>query len=565
MGTRKIFFLFSLSVIMLCALFPATGFATASDSWWSGQTPAGDAVSSRSAAAADWDISKSKTVTNLDESFQSQITLSLPSAEEPLVTDVVFVLDESSCSGPVKTEVAQLLDSLYSQIAASGATIKIGAVQFRGEITSLPLTELTETTKVTVTDFMGRRPSEGGSNMSAGLLAGEAMLDADPSAAASRKYLILVSDGITYIWDDEATPAQENYGVNFANGDAPDQPILAGPDGWDVKHGNGYVLSDWKAELSAIAVLADKTVEEKASVYVRGADISPFPFVAHGEKGQYASTVDIALYKCYQVYQRILSKYSHSYVVMAGVENEMAVYPFGPSFMKYLAGGREFSFSDIQKEIVYLLDAGSIVVDTMGKTAEYDFDFVNDPGKLSLTVGGTALPVEKTKENRYGFGSLGEGGYRFELEYIPESAQAGDSFVWYINEAVTITQPVQLTYSVALTNPQTTPGAYGQYDRDGSKGYDGLYTNNSAVLSPVNSNSQEGAPEAFAKPTVSYNVIENNCPTMPIKPDPNTKPDGKPEDSNPNTGAGSFEGVLASLVTAGISSALLALKRRAQK
>lgn len=201
----------------------------------------------------------------------------------------------------------------------------------------------------------------------------------------------------------------------------------------------------------------------------------------------------------------------------------------------------------------------------MGKTAEYDFDFVNDPGKLSLTVGGTALPVEKTKENRYGFGSLGEGGYRFELEYIPESAQAGDSFVWYINEAVTITQPVQLTYSVALTNPQTTPGAYGQYDRDGSKGYDGLYTNNSAVLSPVNSNSQEGAPEAFAKPTVSYNVIENNCPTMPIKPDPNTKPDGKPEDSNPNTGAGSFEGVLASLVTAGISSALLALKRRAQK
>lgn len=42
-----------------------------------------------------WQISKSKKATNLDENFESQVTLSLPSAEEKLENDIVFVLDKS--------------------------------------------------------------------------------------------------------------------------------------------------------------------------------------------------------------------------------------------------------------------------------------------------------------------------------------------------------------------------------------------------------------------------------------------------------------------------------------
>ncbi len=66
---------------------------------------------------------------------------------------MVFVLDESSCSEPVKKAVADMLDNLYARIAETDATIKIGAVQFRGEVTTLPLTELTDTTKDTVRDL----------------------------------------------------------------------------------------------------------------------------------------------------------------------------------------------------------------------------------------------------------------------------------------------------------------------------------------------------------------------------------------------------------------------------
>ena len=161
-----------------------------------------------SAKEQSWDVSRSKTATNLDQAYRSQVTLSLPSHEEKLVTDVVFVLDESSCSEPVKAEVAQMLQALYAQAEETGAVIKVGAVQFRGEVTSLPLTEITADTKDDVADFMGRRPATGGSNLSAGLLAGENMLDADAAVSRDRKYLILVSDGITYIWDDADTGAQ---------------------------------------------------------------------------------------------------------------------------------------------------------------------------------------------------------------------------------------------------------------------------------------------------------------------------------------------------------------------
>lgn len=456
-----------------------------------------------------WKVSKSKTATNLDKNFESQVTLSLPAEEEELVTDVVFVFDESSCSDPVKEEVKEMLQVLYSHIENKGAVIKIGAVQFRGEVTTFPLTELSAATKESLTAFMGKRPETGGSNMSAGLIAGEKMLDEDTGVSNDRKYLILVSDGITYIWDDEKTETQENYGVNFANSDTPKAPMLASPDGWDVKYKNGYVPENWKNHLDSIGELLDKTIEEKSSAYVRNTDITNNPFVSYAEKDSYLSTVDVALYKSYQAYQSITSKYPHTYAVMTGVEKEMKCYPFGPSFINYLAGDNSVSFETIQKEIYYLLDAGSYVVDEIGKTDDYDFDFINDISKLKLTVGGEELDVTQISDNKYGFGKQDDGSYQFNLTYYKDgmvNGASGECFKWDINVPVTIDNIVQLTYSVKLTNPKTEAGTYGEYDRDGSQGKTALYTNNKAVLYPVSSDDVSGTPEDFNKPTVSYIV-----------------------------------------------------------
>ena len=61
----------------------------------------------------DMDISKSKSATDLDANDQSKVTLSIPSAQENLASDVVFVLDGSSSANTnVVTEALALLDNL---------------------------------------------------------------------------------------------------------------------------------------------------------------------------------------------------------------------------------------------------------------------------------------------------------------------------------------------------------------------------------------------------------------------------------------------------------------------
>ena len=492
-----------------------------------------------------WQTSKSKKAINLDNNYESKVTLSLPSAQENLVTDVVFVLDESSCTEQVQKSVNSMLEQLYSHIQNTGAKIKIGAVQFRGSVRQLNLTELNEETKNSVTEFMSTKPDVKGSNMNAGLLAAQKMLKADIGVDDGRKYVILVSDGITYIWDDENTKDQENYGVNSANQDST-EPMLANPQSWDIKYYAKYIPTDWATHFSTIQTLLDKTIQEKASIYIRNVDISSNPYIAYEEKDDYASTVDIALYKSYEAYQALASKY-HTYSVCAGNEGEMKVLPWGPSFMEYLANGEEVSFEEIQNEIIYLLDNGSYVTDYMGYVeGDYNFDFINDASKLTITVGRgeskETLKAEKIGENCYGFEpmaiaqTLEEGtpeirGYQYVLEYVPGEKKGDEHFVWHINVPVSNFDPVALTYSVKLVNPKSASGTYGQYDVDGSKNYSGLYTNNSATLYPKDSNENWGIPENFLKPTVSYTVSGgsggNHKPTITIPDDVPTGLNGK--------------------------------------
>ena len=170
-------------------------------------------------------------------------------------------------------------------------------------------------------------------------------------------------------------------------------------------------------------------------------------------------------------------------------------------------------FSQLKDELIRLVDAGSKVVDIIGYGNDYNFDFVNDINKLTLTVNGTALPKTELVDpqfsdpyvtSAYGFGD-DQTGYDFILLYYADGqdGKSDECFVWEINVPVTKDTPVQLTYSVKLTNPQSASGTYGQYDADGSEKYSGLYTNASATLYPVDSNGNQGIAENFAKPTVS--------------------------------------------------------------
>ena len=181
----------------------------------------------------------------------------------------------------------------------------------------------------------------------------------------------------------------------------------------------------------------------------------------------------------------------------------------------------------------------------MGYTSDYNFNFINDASKLTITVGrGDAqekLDAVKIDDNHYGFGPVTVETdssdkvttYRYNLEYIPDNMTDTEHFVWRINVPVENLAPVALTYSVKLVNPKSASGTYGQYDEDGSKEYSGLYTNNSATLHPKDSNENWGIPENFQKPTVSYTVSGggggggSHKPTVTIPDDVPTGLNGK--------------------------------------
>ena len=154
--------------------------------------------------------------------------------------------------------------------------------------------------------------------------------------------------------------------------------------------------------------------------------------------------------------------------------------------------------------------------DYMGYTTDYNFDFINDVSRLSMKVGDQTYAAETIVNGKeYGFAPDGNGGYNYTLVYEEGNKADTEHFVWTTKTSITKDAPVQLTYSVKLTNPKTAAGTYGQYDADGSEQYAGLYTNNSATLYPVDSNGNEGTPEEFNKPTVSYTVPETPVPEEP--------------------------------------------------
>lgn len=467
----------------------------------------------------DWDVSKSKTATNLDENFESDVTLSLPSAEAQLASDVVFVLDKST-SAALEEQALEMLKNLQAQIQETGAKVKVGVVIFNKEAHTNGFFDLaTEYDKI---ETAIKDPQSDGTNTHAGLLAGIDMLESDTSVSDDRKYLIFVSDGITYMYNEEPTA------IGLENADKTN--IFAGPDNWATKYGSNAAPSNWEDYLGKVQALIARDGEWFDYPY--GTTFSKDGenhYVAYDDRTNYAMAIDKALYRTYEAYSQAASKY-HCYAMTAETSSG-SNYQWGPSFIEYLAGGKSVDFDQIQNDIYYLLDAGSTVVDVIGHTDDYNFDFVNDAANLTMTVGGETLKTTKINDTSYGFGEQRDGEYSYVLTYYANGSEdvKDEHFVWQINVPVSNFEPVTLTYTVKLTNPKTEPGTYGQYDKDGSQGYDGLYTNNSATLYPVDSNGTAGEPEEFLKPTVSYTVKKPEpSPSTDPTPVPSTEPSPAP-------------------------------------
>ena len=217
-----------------------------------------------------WQISKSKKATNLDENFESQVTLSLPSAEEKLENDIVFVLDKST-SVQLENEALEMLKELQAQAKENGAKVKVGVVIFNKEAHKSDFMDLG--TQYDAIAAAIRENISSGTNLSAGILAGKKMLDEDTQVAAGRKSLVLLSDGITYIFGEKPTAVAwgfENDGSEHS---------WAGPDNWILKYGNNKALSEdeWNERLGTIKAQMDAQGDEFDHSYEPGGFNAMYP------------------------------------------------------------------------------------------------------------------------------------------------------------------------------------------------------------------------------------------------------------------------------------------------
>ena len=507
----------------------------------------------------DWEVSKSKTATELDENFETEVTLSLPAADEQLVSDVVLVLDKST-SADIEDQALAMLQALKSQIEGNNAKINVGIVIFNKVANATEYMDLATQYDEIVAAI--KQEIKSGTNSHAGLLSGIDMLEKSDTLD-SRKYLVFVSDGITYMYDGDGDPTTSDpTSIGSQNADSkPEEDrkgIFAGPDGWNIKYGteapdtSKYVPEDWAEYLNTIGeqILADGDTyealyDDKDAISAKG--------ILHSESANHAMGVDKALYLTYQAYMQAAAKY-HCYAVLNPSESGEKYYPFGPSYMAYLAnqtaGGDDAvkAFEAIQNDIYYLLGAGSEVEDVIGYVDGedgYNFDLIEDASKLVIKIGRDDDPDAETlvatqiSDHEYGFGAYEEltndgvtvTKYRYVIKYT--SANDGtEKLIWQIFEPVSQFKPVSLTYALKLVNPQTEAGTYGKYDKDGSQGYDGLFTNNSATLYPVDSFGNKGEAETFGKPTVEYTVKAAEPEPTPT-PEPEPEPEPQPDPDEP--------------------------------
>lgn len=463
-------------------------------------------------------VSRSKTATVLDKDYRSTVTLSLPSAEEKLASDVVFVLDKST-SAELEDKALALLADLKKEVTERGVMVKVGVVIFnRAADVAFPLTELTEGNYTTIEAAI-RKTISSGSNTHAGLLAGKKMLDGDTAVEPHRKHLIFVSDGVTYQFckgDDHATPYTRSFdgrlistGVNQC-GTLSELNVQYGyrdeEAGTSIPKG---CINVWMSDI-ARRMGTDNDNEDWDYPYTGHAPIDDNKLLQNKEN---VSNVEKALYLTESTYKAMKESGYQCHAVLA-----KETLQWGTALMNRLAGGKAVDFNSIQHKVLYAVDKGSAVADTVGKS----FDLV--PGTFCLTVGGQELQYEQNGNVTYFGGHRNESNYRFKIEYNG----VADSFTWTINEPVSNFAPVKLSYTVKLAGTPAA-GTHGVMDLNGDGYVDdttthvdvskALYTNESAILTPVATDGEQGEDLEFPKPSVSYTAAAYyySEPPAPVK------------------------------------------------
>lgn len=511
-----------------------------------------------------------KTATALDENLETKVTLSFPGQREAEPADVVFVLDKSGASAQtdIFKQAKAFLEEINQKAKADGLNIKVGVVLFNkiGNV-QLPLTDVA----TGYDDILNAMNSSvrSGTNMHAGLLAAKSILDADTAVKAENKHVILISDGATYLYckgGDFTKPYTRSFG-SVEGG----RNMMGGIWEWQSREyhtdnawkkfsdGSNFIFSQAKESSEKLGQYLDyyrdqyENSEKNWAQYdyeytddaANNGTTNPIPVDVTAP-----CNIDVAFWSTDDTFQSMVNA---GYDMNVYYKNEADF--DGSYFLKYLTrksnnGKLDTDFAEIKAKLVDKIAAGSTVEDFIGA----DFDFVNDPAKISLTANDEKLSPEKIDATTYGFGKKSDGTYRFTLKF-----QAGENekLILTLNEAAAPSRPVVLEYSELLVNKPTEPGTHT------------LKVNESAVLHPIDGNGVAGEAYEFPVPTVDYTVAKPDPAPQPgatDKPSDNGAATDKPgaKTALAKTGDEAFAIGMGCLLVAGASACVIAtaLKRR---
>lgn len=511
-----------------------------------------------------------KAATALDENLETKVTLSFPGQREAEPADVVFVLDKSGASAQtdIFKQAKAFLEEINQKAKADGLNIKVGVVLFNkvGNIQQ-PLTDVVTGYDDILTAI--NSSVRHGTNMHAGLLAAKSILDADTAVKAENKHVILISDGATYLYckgGDFTKPYTRSFGSVEGGSN-----FMGGIWEWESREyhtnnawkkfsdGSNFIFSQAKESSEKLGQYLDyyrdqyENSEKNWAQYdyeytddaANNGTTNPIPVDVTAP-----CNIDVAFWSTDDTFQSMVNA---GYDMNVYYKNEADF--DGSYFLKYLVrnsnnGELNTDFGKLKAKLVDKIAAGSTVEDTIGA----NFDFVNDPAKISLTANDEKLSPEKIDATTYGFGKKSDGTYRFTLKF-----QAGENekLILTLNEAAAPSRPVVLEYSELLVNKPTEPGTHT------------LKVNESAVLHPIDGNGVAGEAYEFPIPTVDYTVAKPDPAPQPgatDKPSDNGAATDKPEAKTAlaKTGDEAFAIGMGCLLVAGASACVIAttLKRR---
>ncbi len=384
-------------------------------------------------AASTWTVSKSKTATALDTNNQTQVTLSLPSAEEKLTSDVLFVMDVSQFADGADKVIENLMNQLNTQITANHASVRVGLVIFKGNAqVACDLTDYTTGSDEILSKAKifseasdklehGTDPEKAeatatfneivpklylhGSNLPAGLACAEEVLDGDNVVTeASRKHLVLISDGATYLFCDgngetDATKNQFDYTDHLTRVTTVGKTSGAVGTLSELEHkySENYnwdptvQYGTWAKYLSISETDNANEGMDKYDQDYYATDMTNLLPSTDTSNSQYNAVINVdkSFYEAADIYKKLQGKgYDCNAYLSTNVGSLFT------SFMNYIAGGTAKDISKINNDIFYMLSAGSSIYDEMGTGTDYAFSFVNDPAQLKLTVDGTAYTAK---------------------------------------------------------------------------------------------------------------------------------------------------------------------------